>query len=231
MTLGSGINNTTSNGATSAEAIASNGVISVGGESGAKVEATFSRDASHTVIKTITLTSTSSQAVVLTSSDVSTLGDGTITVSVTQTDAAGNAQTATAATTTFVLDTVAPAAPTVTLGSGINNASSDGATSAEAIASNGVISVGGESGAKVEATFSRDASHTVIKTITLTSTSSQAVVLTSSDLDTLGDGTITVSVTQTDAAGNAQTTYDYHHFCIGYASPCCPDCDFRQWHK
>ena len=201
VTLGSGINNASSDGATSTEAIASNGVISVGGESGAKVEATFSRDASHTVIKTITLTSTSSQAVVLTSSDVSTLGDGTITVSVTQTDAAGNAQTATAATTTFVLDTVAPAAPTVTLGSGINNASSDGATSTEAIASNGVISVGGESGAKVEATFSRDASHTVIKTITLTSTSSQAVVLTSSDVSTLGDGTITVSVTQTDAGG------------------------------
>ena len=95
------------------------------------------------------------------------------------------------------------------LGSGINNASSDGATSTEAIASNGVISVGGESGAKVlkEATFSRDASSDTTsvygspKTITLTSTSSQAVVLTSSDVSTLGDGTITVSVTQTDAGG------------------------------
>ena len=144
VTLGSGINNATNNGATSAEAIASSGVISVGGESGAKVEARFSRDASHTVIKTITLTSTSSQAVVLTSSDVSTLGDGTITVSVTQTDAAGNAQTATAATTTFVLDTTAPAAPTVTLGSGINNATSDGATRAEATSTNGVVTVAGD---------------------------------------------------------------------------------------
>ena len=59
----------------------------------------------------------------------------------------------------MLVDLTAPAAPTVTLGSGINNATNNGATSTEAIASNGVISVGGESGAKVEATFSRDGSH------------------------------------------------------------------------
>ena len=52
---------------------------------------------------------------------------------------------------------------------------SDGATSAEAIASNGVISVGGESGAKVEARFSRDATNSVthdsvIKGVAITST-------------------------------------------------------------
>ena len=135
LALGMGV----SNGTTSTEAIASTGVITVNGESGARMVATFSRDASHTVTKTITLTSTSSQAVVLTSSDVSALGDGTISVSVTQSDRAGNTSTV---TTTFVLDTTAPATPTVTLGSGIDNTTNNGATSAEAIASNGVITVG-----------------------------------------------------------------------------------------
>ena len=234
MTLGSGINNASSDGATSAEAIASNGVISVGGESGAKVEATFSRDASHTVIKTITLTSTSSQAVVLTSSDLDTLGDGTITVSVTQTDAAGNAQTATAATTTFVLDTAAPAAPSVTLGSGINNATSNGATSAEAIASNGVISVSGESGSTVVATFS-DGTNSVTKTITLSATdSAQPVVLGSSDIGnvasttTLHDGTISVTASITDMAGNVQATSTATSFVLDTVA-LAPSVTLRQW--
>ena len=58
----------------------------------------------HTVTKTVTGTG-SAQAVTLTPGDLTTLTDGTISVSATQTDAAGNAQTAAAATTSFVLDT------------------------------------------------------------------------------------------------------------------------------
>ena len=42
------------------------------------------------------------------SGDLTTLTNGTISVSATQTDAAGNAQTVAAATTSFVLDTLAP---------------------------------------------------------------------------------------------------------------------------
>ena len=58
----------------------------------------------HTVTKTVTGTG-SAQAVTLSATDLTTLTDGTISVSATQTDAAGNAQTAAAATTSFVLDT------------------------------------------------------------------------------------------------------------------------------
>jgi hypothetical protein len=78
----------------------------VTGENGSTVTVTFTRG-TNVVTKTLTGTG-SSQAVVLTAADLTKLGNGTITVSARQTDRAGNPQTAAAATTTFLLDTVVP---------------------------------------------------------------------------------------------------------------------------
>ena len=136
---------------------------------------------------------------VLTAGDLTTLTDGTISVSATQTDAAGNAQTAAATTTSFVLDTTAPAAPALALGTGVAN----GATASEATQPSGVVTVTGEAGDSISVTFTNGA-HTLTKIVTGTG-SAQAVTLTAGDLTTLTDGTISVSATQTDAAGNAQT--------------------------
>jgi hypothetical protein len=80
--------------------------VTVAGESGDSISVTFT-NGTHTLTKTVTGTG-SAQAVQLTSADLTTLTNGTISVSATQTDAAGNAQTAAAATTSFVLDTTAP---------------------------------------------------------------------------------------------------------------------------
>jgi hypothetical protein len=171
-------------------------VVTVTGEAGDSNSVTFTNGV-HTVTKTVTGTG-SAQPVTLTSGDLTTLTDGTISVSATQTDAAGNAQTAAAATTSFVLDTTAPAAPTLALGTGVAN----GATAAEATAAGGVVTVTGEAGDSISVTFTNGV-HTVTKTVTGTG-SAQAVTLTSGDLTTLTDGTISVSATQTDAAGNVQ---------------------------
>src|SRR5205823_6469847 len=103
--LGTGV----ANGATSAEATQASGVVTVSGESGAAIAVTFTNGV-HTVTKNLTGTG-SSQAVTLTAGDLTTLTDGTIGVSASETDAAGNPQTAAASTTSFVLDTSAPAAP------------------------------------------------------------------------------------------------------------------------
>ena len=193
LALGTGV----ANGATAAEATAAGGVVTVTGEAGDSISVTFT-NGTHTVTKTVTGTG-SAQAVTLTSGDLTVLTDGTISVSATQTDAAGNAQTAAAATISFVLDTTAPAAPILALGTGVAN----GATAAEATAAGGVVTVTGEAGDSISVTFTNGL-HTVIKTVTGTG-SAQAVTLTPGDLTVLTDGTISVSATQTDAAGNAQT--------------------------
>ena len=100
------------NGATAAEATAAGGVVTVTGELNDTISVTFTNGV-HTVTKTVTGTG-SAQAVTLTATDLTTLTDGTISVTATQTDAAGNAQTAAAATTSFVLDTTAPSVTAVT---------------------------------------------------------------------------------------------------------------------
>jgi hypothetical protein len=195
LALGTGV----SDGASAAEATASDGVVTVTAEAGVSAVVTFSRSGGGTVSKTVTGTG-SAQAVTLTSADLKILGDGSISVGATQTDKAGNVQTAAAANVTFNLSQSAPLAPTLALGAGVSN----GATSAEATATGGVVTVTALTGASAVVTFSRSGGGTVSKTVTGTG-SAQAVTLTSADLTSLGDGSISVSATQTDKAGNAQT--------------------------
>ena len=188
-------------GATSAEALA--GAVTVNAELGSSVAVTFSDSASHSVIKMLT-GSGSAQNVMLDSSDIGSgstqLQDGSITVSANATDAAGN--TSTAGSSSFTLDTAKPVAPIFALVAGV----ATGATSAEALA--GAVTVNAELGSSVAVTFSDSASHSVIKMLT-GSGSAQNVMLDSSDIGSgstqLQDGSITVSATATDAAGNTST--------------------------
>ena len=106
-----------SGGATAAEATAASGVVTVHAESGSTVLVTFTDSASptaHSFIRTVTGTG-AAIGVTLASTDLGTgaakLLDGTITVSATATDAAGNASTT--GTGTFTLDTVAPTLTTI----------------------------------------------------------------------------------------------------------------------
>ena len=134
LALGTGV----ANGATAAEATAPSGVVTVTGEAGDSISVTFTNGV-HTVTKTVTGTG-SAQAVVLSAGDLTTLTDGTISVSATQTDAAGNAQTVAAATTSFVLDTSAPA-ETLAITS-IAGSSSPTDTSITVSGSNGALAAG-----------------------------------------------------------------------------------------
>lgn len=100
LALGAGI----ANGATSAEALQTSGVVMVTAENGATTVVTFA-NGNNSVSKTITGIG-AAQAVVLVTEDLTTLGDGSITVSAIATDAAGNASEAGASS--FMLDTLAP---------------------------------------------------------------------------------------------------------------------------
>ena len=83
------------------------GVVSVTAEVGASIVVTFT-NGSHTVTKTLTGNGSTAVPVVLSSADLVTLGDGTISVSAKATDAVGNASSA--GSTSFTLDTTAPVA-------------------------------------------------------------------------------------------------------------------------
>ncbi len=136
---------------------------------------------------------------------------GSFTVSVTQTDAAGNPSDA--KTVTLTLDTIAPEVARLTLGAGVE----DGATFAEAAQDSGVITVSAEKGSTITLVFRND-THPTSTPSTLSSTlaasapvvfrsfeatgDTQAITLSAEDIKHLDDGTITVSSTVTDAAGN-----------------------------
>ncbi|MCW2403711.1 hypothetical protein M2336_000340 [Sphingobium sp. B1D7B] len=174
-------------------AAAPSGVVTVTAEAGAVVKVTFARG-SNTVVKTLTGTGTA-QSVALSAAEVVALGDGTVAITAVATDPAGNASSI-ASGVQFTLDRAAPGAPTITLGTGV----ADIASAAEATAASGVISVTGEIGSSISVVFS-NGSNSIVKTLTATG-SPQAVVLTTADLQALGDGTIAVTAQAKDPAGN-----------------------------
>jgi methionine-rich copper-binding protein CopC len=96
-------------------------------------------------------------------------------------------------------DTTPPATPVLALGTGVLY----GATETEAKAAGGVVTVSSESGASTIVTFTHN-SNSVSKTVTGTG-SAVAVVLTSDDLVTLGNGTISVSAIATDSSNNTSS--------------------------
>ena len=224
LALGAGV----SGGATAAEATAIGGVITVNAESGSTVRVTFTDSASpspNTVVKTVTGIG-AMVGIALANTDITGAGrlqEGTIRVTATATDAAGNTNTTVSNTSTFTLDTVAPNAPTLAIGSGVTGQVSG----AEALAATGVITVNAESGSTVLVTFTDSAPtpRSVVKTATGTG-SATAVTLGSTDLGLgngqLGDGSITVRATTTDSAGNLSSVSNTSSFALDATLPAQP---------
>ncbi|WP_405632580.1 Ig-like domain-containing protein, partial [Pseudoalteromonas sp. Ld20] len=159
-----------------------------GAESGATVTVNIGG-----VIKTTTADTSGNWSLSGNELDISALNNGTLTVSATQVDSAGN--TSTAATTSITLDNQAPNALTITTpieGDGKVNASED----------NDVLVQGGgaESGATI--TVSIDG---VTKTTTADTSGNWSLSGNELDISALNNGTLTVSATQADSAGNSST--------------------------
>ncbi|WP_189608066.1 beta strand repeat-containing protein [Saccharospirillum salsuginis] len=129
----------------------------------------------------------------LTGLDISGLGDGTLTLSVTLTDGAGNA--ATAVTDTATLDTAAP--------NGQSVAFDDSTINGSEAASVSFTFSGAEVGAGYSYTISSSGGGTdVTGTGTIATAGDQ---ISNVDISGLSDGTLTLSATLTDTAGNAAT--------------------------
>jgi hypothetical protein len=92
------------------EALQVTGVVSVSGESNALMAVTFSRSTVTLPVKN----RIGSGGLSLSADDLTSLGDGLITSTVTQTDLAGNVQASQPELVQFLLDTVAPVAPSIT---------------------------------------------------------------------------------------------------------------------
>ncbi len=97
----------------------------------------------------------------------------------------------------IIIDQIAPNAPSLKLSAGI----SDGATQSEAIAQTGVVLVAGESGATIVITITNN-TQIITKTILSAGNNETPIVLTQSDITTLGIGLISVTAVATDVSGN-----------------------------
>ncbi|ABC29956.1 RTX toxins and related Ca2+-binding protein [Hahella chejuensis KCTC 2396] len=136
------------------------------------------------------ITSASQQ---IASLDLSGLNDGTLTLSVTLTDPAGNA--ATAVTDTATLDKTAPTGHSVSF--------DDSTISSTEVSSQSFTFASAEVGANYSYSISSFGGGTAVTgSGSITSASQQIASL---DLSGLNDGTLTLSVTLTDTAGNAAT--------------------------
>ncbi|WP_180270452.1 Ig-like domain-containing protein, partial [Pseudoalteromonas sp. 3D05] len=167
-----------------------------GAEGNASVTVTISDGANN---QSRTVTADGSGAWTLSGSefDVSSFNDGTLSVSATQSDAAGN--TSTAATTSITLDNSAPNAVTITTPietDGIVNAVEDGDVL--------IQGSGAEANTSVTVTISDGANN---QSRTVAADGSGAWTLSGSEFDvsSFNDGTLSVSATQSDAAGNIST--------------------------
>ena len=142
-------------------------------------------DGSGTVTGSGTISTATDQ---ISSLDVSSLGDGTLNLSVILTDIAGNAGTA--ATDNVTKETTAPGGYTVSIDQESINAANDTALS--------FTFASAEVGTDYAYTIS-DGSGTVTGSGTISTATDQ---ISSIDVSGLGDGTLNLSVTLTDAAGN-----------------------------
>ncbi|MCX8518775.1 MAG: Ig-like domain-containing protein, partial [Methylophilaceae bacterium] len=184
-----------------AAAVLATGLLSISGEAGGILNLLFS---GPNGMVTQTLNTTGSlQNVSLTSTNLSTLGDGNINVTATVTDAAGNVGAV--SNLSFVLDTIAPSAPTITLGNGVSGI----ANLAVVTQPSGVVSVTAEARSSVTVLFT-SASGSVTKTlIGAGSANPQPVTLTSADIATLSNNNsvtgafgVNVRVVAPDLANN-----------------------------
>ncbi|NRP58284.1 MULTISPECIES: Ig-like domain-containing protein [unclassified Marinobacterium] len=142
--------------------------------------------------------------------------DATYTLEIRVKDLSGEASAA--ATQDIVVDTTNPTAPAVVIPVVISD---DAASVVEATAPEGVITVQGGQGETLEVTLTSDASSStsVTKTLSANDGSAQKLVLTAGDVNNLGTGTITVSVTSTDLAGNQTTSSDIASFSLDADRP------------
>ena len=171
--------------------VATDDVVNAG-EQAASISGTAEANASVALsiggnTRTVTASSGGAWAYTLTPADISAMGQGSETLSVLVTDAAGN--TSVSVERPITVDTVAPNAPTISKVAGDDIVNAGEQTAA--------ISGTAEANASVALTIGGN-----IRTLTASTGGAWTYTLTAADLSAMGQGAQTLSVTATDAAGN-----------------------------
>ena len=164
-----------------------------GAEAGNSVTVTIS-DSNSSVNRTVTADSSGNWTLNGSELDVSNLNNGTLSVSATQTDTAGN--TSTAATQNITLDNIAPSTVSITTPIETDNIISAAEDSDVLIAGSGA-----EVGNSVTVTIT-DNNSSVSRTVTADNSGNWTLNGSELDISNLNNGTLTVSATQIDTAGN-----------------------------
>ena len=130
--------------------------------------------------------------------NLSTLADGPITSSLVITDTTGNTVTRTGSN--FTLDTAAPGTPVINMVAG-----DDKVNLAEATATLNLTGTG-EAGATVVASFTSGRTLTSGNSAVVANDGTWSLVIRLADVGAFGQGAETITINQTDAAGNANAT-------------------------
>nr|WP_223192106.1 Ig-like domain-containing protein [Pseudoalteromonas piscicida] len=171
-------------------------IVGTGAESGNSVTVTI-HDGVNSLSRTVTADSVGTWTISGSEFDVSTFNNGTLTVSATQSDAAGN--TSSAASTTITLDNSAPSAPAITTpieGDDFINASEDSDVL--------ILGTGAEASNSVTVTI-HDGINSLNRTVTADSSGGWTISGSEFDVSTFNNGTLTVTASQSDAAGNTSS--------------------------
>ena len=192
------------NAASASEAVSGAGFMTVSSISAGTITVQFSR-AGNSVSKTISsLGGGTAVGVVLAATDLSTLGDGAVAVSATLVPSSAALAQSAASSASFNLDATAPSPAT------LSTAVSAGTAVNRAVALNGAVNVVAEAGSSVIVTFASSAGGSVTNTVTGNGSTPVKVALLESQLGSSGsllrDGTITVTSSVTDVAGNTSSS-------------------------
>ena len=209
LALGTGVGD----GATAGEATQVGGVVTVNGEASSSIEVTFT-GSNGSVIKTIAGTG-SAAAVILNTNDLGNIGGGTVTVSAIQTDAAGNTQTEPASSIIFEL--TIPIAPTVdALTTATVLPSITGTTGTGQALNAGEVLTITINGATYEVTPDGSGDWS------LDLTTAAPII---GSLNTLTDGSYSVSAMVTNAMDNSATDGTTNEITIDTTAPAAPTVD------
>ncbi|WP_149980775.1 tandem-95 repeat protein [Pseudoalteromonas rhizosphaerae] len=167
-----------------------------GAEANASVSVTIS-DGANNLSRTVTADGSGAWTISGSEFDVSSFNDGTLTVSATQSDSAGN--TSSAASTSVILDNAAPSALTIATPIEV-----DGRINAVEDDSVLITGSGAEANASVSVTIS-DGSNNQSRTVTADGSGAWTISGSEFDVSSFNDGTLTVSATQSDTAGNTSS--------------------------
>ncbi|KGK13629.1 Ig-like domain-containing protein, partial [Vibrio navarrensis] len=171
-------------------------IVGSGAEAGNSVTVTID-DGANSLSQTVTADVNGNWTISGSEFNVSAFNNGTLTVSASQSDAAGN--TSSAASTTITLDNTAPSAPSITTpieGDGRVNAAEDNDVL--------ITGSGAEAGNSVTVTI-HDGASSQSQTVTADGSGNWTISGSEFNVSAFNNGTLTVSASQSDAAGNTSS--------------------------